>query len=150
ARAGRTRGAADPARRAGERVVGDARDDRVARERRTGRRAEGLTIGPVPGALILALAAILPGWAVVAFLSPRFDLAGRAGTALALSPILGGAAIALFVQAGMSWGSALVSILALSLALVALRRVLPRGSGPDLRGTGPDAAWIAALAAGLV
>ena len=96
------------------------------------------------------LAAILPGWAVIAFLAPKFDRAGRAGTALALSPILGGAAVAVFVSAGMGWGSATVSLLTLSLAVVALRRVLRRGPGPDLRGNGPDAAWLAALAAGLV
>jgi hypothetical protein len=143
--AGRAGAAADRVARAAQCLVGHARDDRVARQRRAGHR-EGLTIGPVPGALVLALAAILPGWAVLAFLSPRIDRAGRAGTALALSPILGGALVALFVKAGLSWGSALVSILALSLAVVALRRVLPRAPGPDMRGNGPDAAWYAALA----
>ena len=33
--------------------------------------------------------------------------------------------------------------------MVALRRVLPRSPGPDLRGNGPDAAWYAALACAL-
>jgi hypothetical protein len=135
--------------RAVEFLAGNACDDRVAGERRPGRREpdhrRGLTIGPFTGALVLALAAILPGWAALAFLAPKIDRAGRAGTALALSPILGGALVALFLRAGLSWGSALLSILALSLAVVALRRVLPRTAGPDLRGNGPDAAWNAAL-----
>ena len=87
---------------------------------------------------------------MVAFLAPKFDRAGRAGTALALSPILGGALVAGFVQAGMTWNSATLSILALSLAVVLLRRLMPRGAGPDRRGNGPDAAWLAALAAGIV
>jgi hypothetical protein len=87
---------------------------------------------------------------VLAFLAPRIDRAGRAGTALALSPILGGALCAAFVSAGLSWGSALTSLLVLSFALVALRRVLPRAAGPDLRGHGPDAAWLAALVCALV
>jgi hypothetical protein len=125
--------------------VGHARDDRVARERR-GRRGGGagvLTIGPVPGFVVLALAALLPGWAALAFLAPRVDRAGRLGTALALSPILGGALCALLVGAGLTWASALLTVLATSAAVILLRRVLPRGRGPDLRGEGPRAAWIA-------
>jgi hypothetical protein len=96
--------------------------------------------------LVLGLSGLLPGWAALSFLAPRIDRAGRLGTALALSPILGGALVAMLVGAGLSWTNALLSILATSLAVIALRRVLPRIPGPDVRGEGPRAAWIAALA----
>ncbi|MEP7028757.1 MAG: hypothetical protein ABI960_09205 [Candidatus Eisenbacteria bacterium] len=134
--------------------MGHAGHDRVARERPAGGRREGLIIGSAAGALVLVLAALLPGWAAMAFLAPRVDRAGRVGTALALSPIAGGALTALLVATGLSWSSAVLTILATSLAVIALRRVLARAAADalarDTRGNGPRAAWILAGACGLV
>jgi hypothetical protein len=101
-------------------------------------------------ALLLALVA--PGAAVAAW-GPRATWAARAGLVLALSPLLGGAVVALLATGGVGWATAFWSVV-LGSALVAATgwvrgRATARARPSAAPGAGPRAAWIAAGVGGL-
>ncbi len=102
----------------------------------------------IVGAVVVAAAMLLPGLAILAWTRPDTSRAGVLGVMLAVSPIAGGAVVALLVAAGMPWPAALWTLLAASVAVVAIgvQRPGPRGE----RGSGPRAAWVAAGAGALI
>lgn len=104
------------------------------------------------GVVALLLALVAPGAAVAAW-GPRATLAARCGLVLALSPLVGGAAVAVLAVCGVPWAGAFWAVV-LGSALAAglgLRRgrATPAEAAGAPAGAGPRAAWIAAVA-GLV
>jgi hypothetical protein len=99
---------------------------------------------------VVLVATLLPGAAMIAWTRPATSRAGALGATLALSPIVGGALVALGVSAGLSWAGALWALLGLAALAIALGAA--RGAFASWRVSAPGAraAWISAALGVLV
>jgi hypothetical protein len=93
-------------------------------------------------------AALLPGAAIVLLCRPRAGLTGTVGTALALSPGVAGATIALLVMAGLGWPQAFFVVIALSGLICAVALLLGGARGIE-ESAAHDPRHVAFVAAGL-
>jgi hypothetical protein len=100
------------------------------------------------GVVALLLALVAPGAAVAAW-GPRATLAARCGLVLALSPLVGGAAVAALAVCGVPWAGAFWAVVLGSALLAVLGRWRGRATAQEHAatpaGAGPRAAWIAGI-----
>ncbi len=76
-----------------------------------------MNVATIVEACILALMVFLPGWAVVAWATPRIGVLARCGAALALSPALTGGVIALLAYCGIGIARSGILVLGVSGAI---------------------------------